>query len=92
MTTKADLVIRLSDNHKITRATAAAIINEIAQVQLDDLLNSGVTVLQDLGRLKVTRRNPRTGRNPKTGEAIHIPEMYTVKFVVTKELKARLNA
>ncbi|ENQ1546146.1 HU family DNA-binding protein [Salmonella enterica] len=92
MTTKADLVIKLADAHKISRATATAILNDIAQVQVNDLLTTGVVVLQDLGRLKVTKRNPRTGRNPKTGEAIHIPESYTAKFVVAKELKQTLNS
>ncbi|EIP9220995.1 HU family DNA-binding protein [Salmonella enterica] len=90
--TKAELVITLAERHKLTRAAAAAIIKDIAEVQVNDLLTTGVVVLQDLGRLKVTKRNPRTGRNPKTGEAIHIPESYTVKFVVTKELKASLNS
>ncbi|EDZ0839835.1 DNA-binding protein HU [Salmonella enterica] len=89
--TKAELIVTLAERHRISRAQALAIFNDIADLQVTDLVESGVVVLQNLGRLKVTKRNPRTGRNPKTGEAIHIPESYTVKFVVTKDLKERLN-
>lgn len=90
--TKAELVVQLAERHNLSRATVLAILKDIAAAQIADLLNEGITVLHDVGRLKVTKRNPRTGRNPKSGEPIHIPASTTVKFVVTKDLKAALNS
>ena len=90
--TKTDLIAHLADSHHLSRVAATAIVNDIAAIQRDTLLNTGGVILQELGRLKVTHRNARTGRNPKTGEAIAIPETYTVKFTVTKDLKTALNS
>jgi len=42
------------------------------------------------GTFKVAERKARTGVNPKTGEKIKIKKSKTVRFVVGKDLKAKL--
>ena len=42
------------------------------------------------GTFKVAQRKARIGVNPKTGEKIKIKASKTVKFVVGKDLKAKL--
>ena len=42
------------------------------------------------GTFKVAQRKARLGVNPKTGEKIKIKASRTVKFVVGKDLKAKL--
>ena len=57
-----------------------------------ELVMDGVCRIPNIGTLKVVARAERPGRNPKTGEAVMIPARKAVKFIPTKELKAKLNA
>lgn len=90
--TKHELIVALSHNHNITRDKANAILADVINFQLHDLLENGEVVLHGLGKLKIAERAARLGRNPKTGETIHIPAQKSVKFQITKTLKNELNA
>lgn len=90
--TKQDIVNNLAEKHGITRSTADSIINELAGFIHQDLLETGYAVIHGVGRLKVVKRAQRTGRNPKDGSQIVIPETFTLKYTITKDLKEALNA
>ncbi|EAO3412105.1 HU family DNA-binding protein [Salmonella enterica] len=89
--TKHDLIVELADTHLIPRAKVSALLADLVNLQINDLLNTGETTLHGLGKLKVVKRAERLGRNPKTGVEITIPATKSLKFSVTKTLKESLN-
>ncbi|ENE5752064.1 HU family DNA-binding protein [Salmonella enterica] len=90
--TKHDLIVTLSDICLVPRDKVTAILNELADIYVADLVETGETTLHGLGKLKVVERAARQGRNPKTNEPIAIPAAKVLKFQTTKTLKEGLNA
>jgi nucleoid DNA-binding protein len=88
VTTKTELVTRLSTAASITKDKAREIIDLIADFTFEDLANSNVAVLPGLGKLKVRERGERQGRNPKTGDTMVIPARSVVKFTAGRGLKS----
>lgn len=87
MTTKTELVARLSTAAGITKDKAREILDIIADITFEDLASNDAAVLPGLGKLKVRQRGERQGRNPKTGNAMTIPARLVVKFSASRGLK-----
>jgi DNA-binding protein HU-beta len=88
VTTKTQLVNRLSTAAGITKDKAREVLDIIADITFEDLNSSDIAVLPGLGKLKIRERSSRQGRNPKTGDAMTIPARSVVKFTASRGLKS----
>jgi nucleoid DNA-binding protein len=87
MTTKADLINRLSSNTGLNKKQAAKIFEIIEGFIYQDLNFDGEALIPGIGKLKVKNRGERLGRNPRTGENLTIAARDVVKFSATRRLK-----
>jgi DNA-binding protein HU-beta len=85
--TKTALVRHMAEKLETNNKTAAAFLQNLADVAIKETKKNGVFVLPGLGRLKKSNRKARMGRNPQTGEPIKIPAKTVVKFYVAKAVK-----
>ena len=83
--TKAQIVGRLADKGDITKATAGALLDELASLAAKEAKN-GFTV-PGIGKVVLVNRKARMGRNPQTGEPLKIPAKRVVRIRIAKALK-----
>ena len=83
--TKSQLASELSERTGITKKTAAAVLDELAEISYKEAENS--FTLPGVGKLVLIQRKARKGRNPATGQEIDIPAKKDVKFRVSKVCK-----
>ncbi len=83
--TKTQLVGRLADKAKITKATAGTVLEELASLAAKEAKN-GFTV-PGIGKVVLVNRKARMGRNPQTGQPIKIPAKRVVRIRIAKALK-----
>ena len=82
---KSQIATALADKNEISKKTAVAILEHLADLAYKNAKNS--FTLPDLGKLVLVNRKARIGRNPATGEQIQIPAKRVVKFRVAKAAK-----
>ena len=83
--TKSQIVGRLADKAEITKATAGALLDELASLAAKEAKN-GFTV-PGIGKVVLVNRKARMGRNPQTGQPIKIPAKRVVRIRIAKALK-----
>jgi DNA-binding protein HU-beta len=83
--TKSQIVARIADKGDITKATAGALLDELASLAAKEAKN-GFTV-PGIGKVVLVNRKARMGRNPQTGEPIKIPAKRVVRIRIAKALK-----
>jgi DNA-binding protein HU-beta len=82
---KSQIATALADKNEISKKTAVAILEQLADLAYKNAKNS--FTLPGLGKLVLVNRKARIGRNPATGEQIQIPAKRVVKFRVAKAAK-----
>ncbi|MFN7119299.1 MAG: HU family DNA-binding protein [Saprospiraceae bacterium] len=88
---KGDLIGKIAENAKLTRAQAGDALNAVLS-SVEEALKSGDKVtLIGFGTFSVSKREARTGRNPQSGESIQIGAKNVVKFKPGKELNDSVN-
>ena len=85
--TKTQLVRHLAEKLEMNNKTAAAFLENLADVAVKETKKNGVFVIPGLGRLVKAHRKARMGRNPQTGEPIQIKAKTTAKFYLAKAAK-----
>jgi DNA-binding protein HU-beta len=85
--TKSQLAAHFADKFGISKKTATAFLDEVANVAITQTKKAGQFTLPGIGKLVKANRKARMGRNPATGEAIKIPAKTVVKFRVAKAAK-----
>jgi DNA-binding protein HU-beta len=85
--TKTQLTRTLAEKLGTNNKTAAAFLENLADVAIKETKKNGVFVVPGLGRLVKAHRKARMGRNPQTGEPIQIKAKTVVKFRVAKAAK-----
>lgn len=73
-----------------SKAHAGSAVESVVDGIKAGLKKDKAVQLIGFGTFKVAQRKARIGVNPKTGEKIKIKASKTVKFVVGKDLKAKL--
>ena len=86
--TKSQLASELSDKTGITKKTATAILDELAEIAYREAENS--FTLPGVGKLVLIQRKARKGRNPQTGEVIKIKAKKIAKFKPGKKLETSI--
>ncbi len=88
---KADLIERVAENAKISKAAAERALNTFSDAVRDTLTKGGEVNWGGHGTYKTSHRKARTGRNPQTGEVIQISASVAVVFKAGKSLKDAVN-
>ena len=83
--TKSQIAAEIADKNGITKKTAVAILEFLAETAYKNAKNS--FTIPGLGKLVLVNRAARMGRNPATGETIKIKAKRVVKFRVAKAAK-----
>ena len=86
--TKAELVEKMANDAKISKAAAGAALNSfVANVTKALKKKDGKVTMMGFGTFAKVRRKARKGRNPQTGAVIKIKARNAVKFKAGKKLK-----
>ncbi len=86
--TKAELVGKMAEDAKITKAAAGAALESfMANVTKALKKKDGRVTLVGFGTFAKVRRKARKGRNPQTGEPMKIKARNAVTFKAGKKLK-----
>ncbi len=85
--TKSQIISHFADKLEVTKATAAAFLEELSSIAASEAKKTGAFVIPGIGKVVKAHRKARTGRNPQTGEAIKIPAKTVLKIRVLKALK-----
>lgn len=83
---KGDLISKIAESAKITKAQATDALNAVVDSIGGELKSGGKVTLIGFGTFSVSERPARTGRNPQTGATIQIAGKKVVKFKPGKEL------
>jgi len=89
--TKAELVIAVAKDARISRAAAAKAIDSITENIANELKRGGRISLTGFGTFSVTGRKARTGRSPRTGQTIRIPATRIARFRVGRAFRAQIG-
>ncbi len=86
--TKRDLVIRISNETKLTQHEVMQVVQKTLD-NISDAVSKGETVeLRKFGVFEVKVRKARIGRNPNSPETnVRIPPRVVVKFKAGKEMR-----
>ncbi len=86
--TKRDLVIRISNETKLTQQEVMKVVQKTLD-HISEAVSSGKTVeLRNFGVFEVKVRKARIGRNPNSPETdVKIPPRVIVKFKAGKEMR-----
>ena len=85
--TKSQLVTYFAEHFELPKKTAAAFLDELAELAAKETKRVGAFVLPGIGKLVKANRKARMGRNPSTGEPIKIPAKTVVKMRLAKVCK-----
>lgn len=85
--TKAELVVFMSKEAKISKAAGEKALNALMSAVKKALKKGERLTLPGFISMSVGRRKARKGRNPQTGQEIRIPAGKVVKFKAGKALR-----
>jgi DNA-binding protein HU-beta len=85
--TKAELVARIAEKAKLTKAQAESALAVFQCAVTEELVNGGKITLIGFGTFSSAKRAARTGRNPQTGKPLKIAAKRVGKFTTGKFLK-----
>ncbi|RME62300.1 MAG: HU family DNA-binding protein [Alphaproteobacteria bacterium] len=88
---KNDLVARVADASKLSKADAARSVDAVFETITKALKKGDEVRLVGFGTFAVTKRAASEGRNPRTGEKIKIKASKQPKFRAGKGLKDAVN-
>ena len=77
--TKVEIVTTLSEFAGISRRDAAAVLDGLRDLAIEELRAGNDFVLPGMAKFAVAHREARMGRNVRTGEAIEIPARNVVR-------------
>ncbi len=86
--TKAELIRRVAEEAKISKASAEKAVNAFTDYVTKALKKGDKLTLPGFGTFSVAKRKARAGRNPQTGKEIKIPARKVPKFKAGSLLKS----
>ena len=89
--TKADIVEKVAQEIKISKAAAARAFAVITGSITDTLKKGDKLTIVGFGTFSVASRSARKGRNPRTGKEIKIAARKVPRFTAGASLKAVVN-
>ena len=89
--TKAEIVEKVAEEAKITKAAAGKAFETIIECIGGALEKGEKTTIVGFGTFSVTERKARKGRNPRTGKEIKIAARKAPRFSAGAPLKAAVS-
>ncbi len=89
--TKKELIERISDRTKVSRADVKRSVQEFLDQVISELKKGNRLEFRDFGVFEVKERAARTAQNPKTLERVHVPAKRTVKFKVGRLMRESIE-
>ena len=89
--TKAELIVSIAKETKISKASAEKAINAFTNSVTKALKKDDKLSLTGFGTFSVAKRRARKGRNSQTGKEIKIPANKVAKFKAGKLLKSAVK-
>ncbi len=89
--TKSDLVEQLSEQLKLPKGKAEAVVNIMFDCMISALQQEERIEIRGFGSFEVRHYKAYEGRNPRTGDAVHVAPKKLPFFKVGKELRERVN-
>jgi DNA-binding protein HU-beta len=89
--TKAELIVSIAKETKISKASAEKAINAFTNSVTKALKKGDKLILTGFGTFSVAKRGARKGRNPQTGKEIKISAKKVAKFKAGKLLKSTVK-
>jgi len=86
-----DLAALLAEKMTITKKEAETFLREYFELLNEELINSGLVKIKDLGVFKLMQVEDRESVNVTTGERVLIPAHYKVAFTPDKKLAETVN-
>jgi len=83
---KADLVAKVAQDCKLSKAAAEKALNSVLGSIKNAVATGDKVTLIGFGTFSVSKRAARNGRNPQNGDTIKIPASKIVKFKAGKNL------
>lgn len=90
--TKQDLIDHLTNNCGLHRSSAIRAVNGVIDKITDSLADGEAVTLRGFATIKPVEKAEKIGRNMNNDTPVVIPAHRSVKFVVSKELKDKLNS
>jgi DNA-binding protein HU-beta len=90
MAGKAELVERVAELTGYPKTQVAMTYDLLFELVSEALVENDKVTVPNFGTFQISARPARVGRNPATGEAITISASKSVRFKVSKNLKAML--
>jgi DNA-binding protein HU-beta len=90
MAGKAELVDRVAELTGYPKTQVAMTYDLLFELISEALTENDKVTVPNFGTFQISKRPARAGRNPATGEAITISASRSVRFKVSKNLKAML--
>jgi len=89
--TKAELIVSIAKEAKVTKASAEKAINAFTHSVTKALKKGDKLTLTGFGTFSVAKRRARKGRNPQSGKEIKIPATRAAKFKAGRLLKSAVK-
>lgn len=85
--TKTELIAKIAEKAKLTKAQAESALAAFECTVTTELVNDGKITLVGFGTFSSVSKEARTGRNPQTGQPLEIAAKRVGKFTTGKNLK-----
>lgn len=90
--TKQDIIDHLTNNCGLHRSSAIHAADGFIGAVSDALTRGEAVTLRGFGTIKPVQLASKPARNLNTGETVIIPARRSVKIILSKELKEKLNS
>ena len=90
MAGKAEIVDRVAELTGYPKTQVAMTYDLLFELVSEALAGNDKVTIPNFGTFQISERPARAGRNPATGEAITISASRSVRFKISKNLKAML--
>ena len=88
---KKELVNQLVAKHSYTKIAATAIVEDFADIIIDNLAQGNTVTLRNFGIFDILERRARSCPNPQTGERIEIPTHWVPRFYPSVKMRAAVK-
>lgn len=89
--TKADLIQKVYEQHKLTKSQAAETVDLFLDIAKKCLQEGDGLLISGFGKFNVKQKQARRGRNPQTGEEMILAPRKVVTFKPSGQLRQLVN-
>ncbi|MFU8819656.1 MAG: integration host factor subunit alpha [Desulfurivibrio sp.] len=89
--TKADLIQQVYQEHDLTKAQAAEVVESFLEIAKNSLRRGDDLLLSGFGKFNVKQKQARRGRNPQTGDELILGPRKVITFKPSGILRKRIN-